>query len=148
MGVWLQAFVHTVIEHTSMSLGHQCCHSSRNDLLYHQRKNVPGSQRLSYRFATSEKRMLQVRADLLGILGIAYSVIKRHTYAILVPNNPQHIYWNVNVARVLLCLCVVSLWINVLTDGSPGTHTAYRTINMMNPELVSYLWNYDTSRKT
>ena len=70
MGLWLQAFVQTVIEHTSMSLGHPCCHSSRHDLLYHQRKNVPGSQRLSYRFTTSETRMLQVRADLLSILAL------------------------------------------------------------------------------
>ena len=84
MGMWLQAFILTVIKHTSMTLGHPCCHSSRNDFLYHQRKNVPGSQPLSYRFATSEKQMLQVRADFFSILGIAYSVIKRHTYANLV----------------------------------------------------------------
>ena len=30
-------------------------------------KNVPGSQLLSYRFAVSEKRMLQVRPDLVSI---------------------------------------------------------------------------------
>ena len=28
-----------------------------------------------------------------------------------------------NIVRVLLCLVVVSLWINVLTDGSLGTKT-------------------------
>ena len=45
---------------------------------------------LSYRFATSEKRVLQVRADFFfSNWGIAYSVIKRHTYANLVANNLQ-----------------------------------------------------------
>ena len=44
---------HAVIWYTSMSLHHPCCHSSRNDILYQQRENVPGSQLLSYRFATS-----------------------------------------------------------------------------------------------
>ena len=63
---------------------HPCRTSSRNDFLHHQRKNVPGSQLLSYRFATSEKRMLQVRANIFSILGIAYSVIKWHTFANLV----------------------------------------------------------------
>ena len=57
------AYIHDVI-------GHPCCHSSRNDFLYYQRKNVPGSQLLSYRFATSEKRMLQVRADVFQHLGV------------------------------------------------------------------------------
>ena len=89
MGMWLQAFILTVIKHTSMTLGHPCYHSSLNDFLYHQRKNVPDSQLLSYRFATSEKRMLQVRADFFSIWGIAYSAIKRHTYANLVANNLQ-----------------------------------------------------------
>ena len=55
------------IMHRSMSLGHLCCHSLRNNFLYHQRKNVPGSQLLSYRFATSENVMLQVRADFFRI---------------------------------------------------------------------------------
>ena len=52
-------------------------------------------------------------------LGIAYSVIEHHTYVTLVTNNVQ----NLNVLRVLLCLVVVSLWINVLMNGYPGTRT-------------------------
>ena len=88
-GMWLQTFILTIVQHTSMTLGHPCCHSSRNDFLYHQHKNVPGSQLLSYRFATSEKRMFQVRADFFSICGIAYSVIKRHTYPNLVANDLQ-----------------------------------------------------------
>ena len=67
MGMQLQTFIITVIRHTSMSLGHLCYHSSWNDLLYYQRKNVPGSQLLGDRFATSENRMLQVRADFFSI---------------------------------------------------------------------------------
>ena len=48
---------------------------------YHQRKKF---RVCNYSFATSEKTMLQVRADLLSILGIAYSVIKWHTCVNLV----------------------------------------------------------------